>query len=47
MRTPVREMDEAMLKKLVTSILTIQQANYATRKKRSKQELYELIGLTP
>ena len=47
MRTPLREMDEAMLKKLVTSILTIQQANYATRKKRSKQELYELIGLTP
>lgn len=46
-RTPLREMKKNELKKLVTLILTIQQANYATRKKRSKEELYELLGLTP
>lgn len=46
-RTPLREMKKNELKKLVAFILTIQQANYATRKKRSKEELYELIGLTP
>jgi hypothetical protein len=46
-RTPLREMEKNELKKLVTLILTIQQANYATRKKRSKKELCELLGLTP
>jgi hypothetical protein len=33
--------------KLVDNILIVQSENYATRTKRSKQELRELLGLTP
>jgi hypothetical protein len=37
----------ATKEKLVDNILIIQSENYASRKKRSKQELRELLGLTP
>lgn len=34
-------------KKLVDCIITIQKNNYATKSKRSKSELYSVLGLTP
>ncbi len=37
----------AIRKKLVDNILIVQSENYATRKKRSKQELRKILGLTP
>jgi len=40
--------DEVITKeKLVDNILIVQSENYATRAKRSKQELRDLLGLTP
>ena len=34
-------------KALVDNILMIQKENYVSRKKRSKEELYAVLGLTP
>ncbi len=36
-----------MKEKLVDNILIVQQENYATRQKRSKEELRSILGLTP
>ena len=36
-----------MKEKLVDNILIVQSANYATRRKRSKEELRSILGLTP
>src|SRR3989344_5537597 len=41
------KMDERATRKLIDNILVVQSENYATRKKRSKGELLELLGLTP
>ncbi len=34
-------------RKLVDKILIVQSENYATRRKRSKEELLKILGLTP
>lgn len=47
MTVSLKKMTTAQLKKLVEFILLVQEANYATKKKRSKKELYEVLGLTP
>ena len=41
------EMNERTTRKLVDNVLVVQSENYVTRKKRSKKELLELLGLTP
>ncbi len=45
--TPLKKLTATQLKKLVALILLVQEANYATKKKRSKEELYDLLDLTP
>lgn len=42
-----KDESQRVIKKLVGHILTVQSENYATRRKRSKQELLSLFGLTP
>src|SRR3989338_8613143 len=39
------EMNERTTRKLVDNVLVVQSENYVTRKKRSKKELLELLGL--
>jgi hypothetical protein len=46
-QTPLKQMTDNNLKKIVDCILKIQSMNYVTKKKRSKEELYEILGLTP
>jgi LAGLIDADG endonuclease len=46
-QTPLKQMTDDDLKKIVSCILKIQSMNYITKKKRSKEELYDLLGLTP
>ena len=41
------EMDERATRALIDNILVVQSENYVTRKKRSKEELLKLLGLTP
>lgn len=38
---------DVSLKKLVDCILKIQEYNYVARRKKTKKELYSLLGLTP
>ena len=45
--TPLKKLNVRQLKKLIALTLLVQEANYVTKKKRSKEELYELFGLTP
>ena len=40
-------LSENDLKKLVDNILKIQSENYITKKKRTKEELLKILGLTP
>ena len=35
------------LKRIVASMLVMQSENYASRKKKTKEELYTMLGLTP
>ena len=35
------------MKKLVDCIISVQNNNYVTKKKRSKEEFYDILGLTP
>jgi LAGLIDADG endonuclease len=46
-KIPLKQMTATDLKKIVGYILEIQSMNYVTKKKRSKEELYESLGLTP
>ncbi len=39
--------DNTVKEKLVDNILIVQSENYATRQKRSRQELQSILGLTP
>jgi hypothetical protein len=39
--------DEKTLRALIDAMLIVQGENYATRKKRSRNELLKLVGLTP
>lgn len=47
MKTPMKHMQDVQLRELVDLILVIQKANYSTKKKRNKDELYTLLHLTP
>ena len=42
-----RNLTNGELKKLVRYILIIQNANYITKKKKTKKELMKILGLTP
>ena len=42
-----KKLDDSDLRKLVNNILKIQKENYATRKKKTREELLKLLGLTP
>lgn len=44
---PPRKLTEQKLKRLVDLVLLIQSENYTTKRKRSKEELYVQLGLTP
>lgn len=44
---PYRKLDETQLRQLATHVLVIQNENYATRRKKSKEELLAVFGLTP
>ncbi len=40
-------LDQKILTELVDKIIVVQSQNYVTRKKRSKEELLRVLGLTP
>ena len=42
-----RNLSDSDLRKLVNNILRIQKENYATRKKKNKEELLRVLDLTP
>jgi hypothetical protein len=44
---PLAKLTEKDVKSLVDYMLEIQSANYVTKHKRSKEELYQFLGLTP
>ena len=46
-QTPLKQMTDDNLKTIVDCIIKIQSRNYVTKKKRSKEELYKSLGLTP
>ena len=46
-RGDVNTLSNAHLKSIVGSILTIQHENYSTRRKRTREELYTALDLTP
>ena len=43
----IRTLTEKNLKRLVDLVVIIQNENYATKRKRSREELYQSLGLTP
>jgi len=45
--TKFNMLDRKQLTKLVDLILVIQNENYVTKKKRTRSELFQVIGLTP
>ena len=46
-KTKFNMLDRKQLTKLVTLILVIQNENYVTKKKRTRSELFQILGLTP
>lgn len=46
-RVPFTKLTKNNLKSLVRYMLEIQSANYVTKHKRSKEKLYQVLGLTP
>ncbi len=44
---PYRKLDETQLRQLAAHVLVIQNENYATKRKKSKEELLAAFGLTP
>ena len=46
-RKETRLLDKKDLLKLVNLIITIQENNYVTRKKKTKADILEILGLTP
>jgi hypothetical protein len=46
-KTKLRMLDREQLVKLVESILVIQTENYVTKKKKTRLELLQTLGLTP
>lgn len=47
LKTKLKMLNLDHLKKLVDLILVIQDANYVTKKKKTKEELMIMLGLTP
>jgi len=47
LKTKLKMLSEAQLVKLVDLILAIQKENYVTKKKKTKNELLLMLGLTP
>jgi hypothetical protein len=45
--TKFKKLTRKQLKKLIDLILVIQSENYITKKKKTKNELYKILGLTP
>jgi len=43
----ISKLNKSQLKSLVNLILAIQKENYIAKKKKTKEELYEVLGLTP
>ena len=43
----LRTLDKKSLRQLVSLILVMQNKNYTTKKKKTKRELLEILGLTP
>jgi hypothetical protein len=46
-KTKFNMLDRKQLTKLVDLILVIQNENYVTKKKRTRSELFQVLGLTP
>ena len=46
-KTKFKLLNQKQLTKLVTLILVIQNENYVTKRKKTKEELFEILGLTP
>ena len=46
-KTKFSKLNKIQLQKLVDLILVIQSENYVTKKKKTKIELYKVLGLTP
>ncbi len=46
-KTKLNMLDRKQLTKLVALILVIQNENYVTKKKRTRSELFQILGLTP
>lgn len=46
-KTKLKDMTEYDLKIIVSHIVTIQNANYDSKKRKTKEELYAQLGLTP
>ena len=46
-KTKFSMLDRKQLTKLVDLILVIQNENYVTKKKRTRSELFQILGLTP
>ena len=42
-----KNLSQKQLKKLIGLILVIQNENYVTKKKKTKEELFKILGLTP
>ena len=47
LKTKLKMLSDAQLVKLVDLILVIQKENYVTKKKKTKNELLQILGLTP
>ena len=45
--TKLKDMTRDNLKKIVSYIVIIQNANYDSKKRKTKEELYTQLGLTP
>ncbi len=43
----IKKLSKQQLKELVNLVLIIQNENYKAHRKKSKQELYKILGLTP
>ena len=46
-KTKFNMLNRKQLTKLVALILVIQNENYVTKKKRTRSELFQILGLTP
>ena len=47
MKAPLKKLNKKQLSKLVDYILEIQNENYVTKSKKTKEDLFIILGLTP